>query len=91
MMLIIDPAGTIRCVYEECLDLRSLGNLAIQRASHLEPDDEGLWWADLSPSGGPRLGPYLLRTAAISAETQWLIDHRISHTPLMSTSRAPTP
>ena len=30
----------------------------IRRASHVEPDEAGRWWADLSPVGGPRLGPF---------------------------------
>ena len=56
MQLIIGPTGTIRCIYDEAIDLRSLGSLVIERASHVEPDAEGRWWADLQPSHGPLLG-----------------------------------
>ena len=41
-------------------------------ASHVEPVGEGQWQADLSPVGGPLLGPYDTRTEAIQAEVDWL-------------------
>ena len=43
MALIIDPAGLARCLYAEVIDLRSLGELRIARASRIEPDDHGRW------------------------------------------------
>ncbi|WP_242687916.1 hypothetical protein [Alienimonas californiensis] len=43
------------------------------RASHVEPADGGVWTADLSPSGGPVLGPFPLRSEALTAEADWLI------------------
>ena len=51
MQLIIGPSGTIRCIYDEAIDLRSLGSLVIERASHVEPDAEG--------SGGPICNPLM--------------------------------
>ena len=48
MTLIIAPAGLVRCLYAEAIDLRSLGELHIARASRIEPDGLGNWWADLS-------------------------------------------
>jgi hypothetical protein len=72
MLLRIDPAGTIHCLYGEALDLASLGVLSIRRASHVEPDESGAWWADLSPVQGPRLGPYAFRSDALDAEVAWL-------------------
>jgi hypothetical protein len=57
----------------------SLGTVHIQRASHVEPqptDDGSIQWtADLSPVGGPLLGPFLLRADALEAEHQWLDAH----------------
>lgn len=44
--------GVVRCIYGEQIDLAALGIPAISRASHVEPDDEGRWLADLSPVGG---------------------------------------
>jgi hypothetical protein len=74
MRLRIDPHGQVVCVYGEAIDLAVLGEPAIQRASHVEPDDQGRWWADLGPVGGPRLGPYPLRSLALQAEAAWLDD-----------------
>jgi hypothetical protein len=72
MRLVIEPDGTVRCVYAEAIDLASLGAPTIRRASHVEPDAEGRWWADLSPVAGPRLGPFLTRSQALAAEQSWL-------------------
>lgn len=72
MRLVVEPGGLVRCVYGEALDLSSLGVPAIRRASHVEPDGDGAWWADLSPLGGPRLGPFAQRSQALTAEAAWL-------------------
>ena len=78
MQLLIDPGGTVHCLYDECVDLTSLGKLVIQRASHVEPDDTGQWWADLAPVHGPRLGPFFKRTEALRAEVSWLEQNRLT-------------
>lgn len=75
MEILIAPDGSARCVYGEGLDLRLLGELEIRRASRVEPDAAGRWWADLSPVGGPRLGGYDLRSGALEAEAAWLGAH----------------
>ena len=72
MRLIIAPGGVVRCIYGEDLDLLSLGQTDIRRASRVEPDESGNWWADLSPVSGPKLGPFLLRSRALIAEADWL-------------------
>ena len=72
MQLIIDRRGVTRCLYNEAIDLRALGVMTIHRASHVEPDKSGRWFADLAPVGGPRLGPFAVRSEALSAERQWL-------------------
>jgi hypothetical protein len=72
MLLTVDPRGVVRAVYGELLDLSVLGELSIRRASHVEPDDSGRWWADLAPVGGPRLGPFAMRSQALDAEQVWL-------------------
>jgi hypothetical protein len=72
MQLVITPSGAVRCVYSEEIDLTALGSPTITRASHVEPDQQGQWWAELSPVAGPRLGPYQLRSQALDAERQWL-------------------
>jgi len=75
MKLIVERGGCVRCLYGETVDLRCLGTLSVRRASHVEPDAEGLWWADLSPVDGPRLGPFMRRSDALSAEAVWLEEH----------------
>lgn len=72
MKLVVDPVGNIRCLYSEEIDLLAFGVLNIQRASHVEPDSDGRWRADLSPVGGPVVGPFSTRSEALVAEMQWL-------------------
>jgi hypothetical protein len=75
MLLVVDPQGAIHCVYGELIDLASLGQLSIRRASCVEPDAEGSWWAELAPVGGPALGPFPRRGQALEAERAWLEEH----------------
>ena len=75
MELVVEPSGTVRCVYLEMLSLSQFGRLSIERASHVEPNEQGDWIADLSPVSGPSLGPFSKRTDAIAAEVQWLRDN----------------
>ena len=72
MQLIIRPNGTVRCLYDEAIDLTSLGSLQIARGSHVEPNAFGGWLVDLSPVRGPTLGPFERRSEALSAERTWL-------------------
>ena len=76
MELVVDAGGSVRCIYGEELDLRALGRLQITRASHVEPDRDGFWWADMGPSGGLVLGPYGSRSEALGAERWWLMRGR---------------
>jgi hypothetical protein len=72
MDLVINLRGGIETIYDETIDLAPLGSVTIRRASHVEPDAQGRWTADLSPVGGPVLGPFTLRSAALDAERAWL-------------------
>lgn len=72
MQMLIQPDGSVRCLYSEELDLHGLGRLAIARGSHVEPTGTGQWTADLSPVNGPVLGPFINRSDALEAERQWL-------------------
>ena len=78
MDLVVTPTGRVRAVYGEAIDLAALGRPDIARASHVEPDESGRWLADLSPVGGPVLGPFDLRSEALAAEVAWLTDHWLS-------------
>lgn len=70
MEVLIHHDGNVTTLYDETLDLRPLGRQSIERASHVEPDHEGRWTAQLI--GGPRLGPFDRRSDAIAAEIAWL-------------------
>jgi hypothetical protein len=72
MDLVVLPDGTVRAIYAEVIDLTNLGSALISRASHVEPDSQGRWMADLSPVSGPVLGPFKLRSEALTAELDWL-------------------
>ena len=72
MELVVDAGGDVRCIYGEELDLREIGKLQITRASHVEPDRDGFWWADMGPVDGTVLGPYYSRSEALQAERGWL-------------------
>ena len=72
MTLVVDVGGAVRCVYAEELDVAAIGTVRITRASHIEPDQTGRWWADIAPAGGPVLGPFARRSAALAAERHWL-------------------
>ncbi len=72
MQMIFETTGVVRCLYEETVDLSTLGRLEIRRGSHVEPTSDGRWTADLGPVSGPVLGPFCRRTEALLAEREWL-------------------
>ena len=75
MDLVIRRSGHVRAIYGEAIDLHSIGTPEIRRGSHVEPDANGTWTADLSPVSGPVLGPFTTRSEALAAEVAWLRDH----------------
>ncbi len=75
MNILILSDGSLRCVYSETVDLSQLGSSKIKRASHVEPDANGMWHADLSPVNGPSLGPFANRSEALRTEAEWLDSH----------------
>lgn len=73
MIIIIEPSGQVRMIYDDDLViLTKEGQTKIIRASHVEPDFAGNWYADMSPVGGPKLGPFKLRNEALREEVAWL-------------------
>ena len=54
------------------LSLERIGKLHIKRASHVEPNPSGKWYADLAPVDGPSLGPF---------EHDWLVQNRLLNHP----------
>jgi hypothetical protein len=73
--LLISPHGIVSTIYSEEIDLTAIGRTTIRRASHVEPTSDGMWTADLSPVGGPVLGPFARRSDALAAEVNWLEPH----------------
>ena len=82
MDVLIAPDGQLRHIYTDNLDLTGLGQVGISRASHVEPDASGRWLADLSPVGGPILGPFSKRAEALAAEVAWLEEHGLPISPI---------
>lgn len=75
MKIDVKEDGTVSFVYDDALlPLLSMGKSEIKRASHVEPTEDGRWTADLSPSGGPVLGPFNTRAEALREEKKWLED-----------------
>lgn len=73
MILSISQDGTTTAVYTEAIDLERLGRVSITKhVSHVEPDDFGHWWADLSPINGPKLGPFHRRSECVAAEVAYI-------------------
>lgn len=71
--LFVRRGGGVEFVYAD--DLAALfadGDMTVVRASHVEPRAGGGWEADLGPVGGPVLGPFPTRGAALVAEAEWL-------------------
>ena len=72
MKIVITPQGTVKFIYQEQILLTPyLGKEAIERASHVEPDEKGMWWATILKDK-KKLGPFLKRSEALSAEIQYL-------------------
>ena len=79
MQLVIGPDGSGRCLYGEDINLGKLGALTISRASHVEPDASGQWFASMID--GPVLGPFVRRSDALQAEADWLNSNRLASAP----------
>lgn len=69
----ISANGNMTFIYsDELVDLLDEGQVTIRRASYVEPDPRGGWTADMSPLGGPKIGPCTLRSHALWWEMKWL-------------------
>lgn len=73
--LFISVDGTVRAIFSEAIDFKTLGEVAIARASHVEPDENSQWMAKVID--GPELGPFERRSEALAAEVEWLTEHRL--------------
>lgn len=66
--------ATIEFIYDDDLKCFIDTNTGIKifRASHVEPDANGKWYADMGPVGGPKLEGFGTRGEALDAEVKWL-------------------
>jgi len=73
LLVHVDLAGRLQFVYDDALSkLMDCGRPEVKRASHVEPDGPRRWVADMSPVNGPKIGPFPLRSQALSAERAYL-------------------
>jgi len=81
LLISIEIDGRLRLIYSDILlPLLQEGETSISRASQVEPvtTPEGIaWTADLSLVGGPVLGPFPTREAALYHEVRWLCRHHL--------------
>jgi hypothetical protein len=82
MRLVVGPDGNTQAIAPNDLSLGNcFGPCEVRRASHVEAvkqEEEYFWTVDLSPVGGPILGPFVTRTEALEEETEWL-EQRLGH------------
>jgi len=73
-LLKINCEAEVSAIYGDDLAglIEQAETVSITRASHVEPTTDGQWTADLSPVGGPVLGPFALRQTALDEEVAWL-------------------
>jgi hypothetical protein len=70
-VIAVEPDGTFKCLYTEEIDLRELGALTTERASHVEPNNEtGLWEVRLA--SGQYIGARPTRKEALEFEVRYL-------------------
>lgn len=79
-IIAVDENGCLQFIYDDALAFLLRGSdrtASVKRASHVEPNEQGKWTADMSPVGGPVLGPFDFRQEALTAETDWLMENYI--------------
>ena len=84
--LIVERDGSVRMIYDETIDVRSLGDPTIRRGSYVEPAKGGRWKVDLTPMNGPVLGPFTSRSVALEEEVAWLRSKWLLATPACNAS-----
>ena len=58
------------------LGVRLSGARAVPvRASNVEPDKDGFWWAEMIGTDAPFLGPYPTRQLALDAEAERVAEY----------------
>ena len=83
---IVIEGGNLSAIYEDLeavlgsdvAKLDDIADVSTRRASHVEPCHAG-WTADMTPVGGPVLGPVPLRRDALLLERNYM-DNKLWHT-----------
>jgi hypothetical protein len=79
IVISVHEDATMQFIYsDELRGLMDEGDATIKRASHVEPDDDLTWHADMSPVGGPVLSGFPTREAALRAEVEWINDNHLT-------------
>lgn len=71
-MLINIKEGHIKHIYNEAIDLSSIGDMQIKRASVVDPENNGMWSVDLSLSGGKKIEGFVKRSDALKYEIDYI-------------------
>lgn len=72
--ILIEPDGTVRCLYTEEIDLRALGPLQVRRATSVEWDEDAQEWVATLVSTGEVLAHCRTRKDALEAEVRILTE-----------------
>jgi hypothetical protein len=67
-----NTSGEVVFIYEDQHPCLGVGRPSIKRASHVEPDADGLWAPNMKPVGGPKLEPWVQREEALRSEKVWI-------------------
>ena len=78
--VIIGNDGIARFIYDDAVMgvMNEISEkVCVKRASHVEPDENGLWFADMAPVGGEKFIGFKTRQEALDFEVDWLNQHNI--------------
>lgn len=76
--IFVSDEGDILFVYHDDVAeaFRELGyDVRPRRASHVEPAEDGTFYVDLAPSGGPRVEGWVRYDDAVAFEVAWITRH----------------
>lgn len=77
----IRPNGTVEFIYHDSMlpYMDNFSHRKITRVSHVEPNEDGMWVADMSPVNGPHSPPFTTREEALQWESEWLENNYLTH------------
>ena len=76
----INNDGSLQMIYsDEMREILNEGQGSIRRASHVEPELDNTWSADMSPIGGQKLEGFETRESALKAEVEFINQNYLSN------------